>query len=461
MKNLILALALLAGAAFSVVASGVDKLFDNAANGVDYVMGLFDNADIVILGERDHRDTTQYDFINRLISDARFIDKVGYVYTEVGTVNTAERCARTVMVDYQSIEEFRDSTLSHIRNEDFYPMWEKYNRFQLLENIHRLNSGLPELQRVSLMGTDIAFDWSKMHDPDEYREFLDEKVNSGKRDSIMAHNFSLLFDNQPSRNSHHKALLITNTPHALLDSVNSREGYWLKKRYGEQVKVVLLNWTEWWNNDAEFYRPWLSGIPDSAYVASGQRDCGFDLVGSPLESAQYCAGKISDFADGMVYYLTPGQFVLTMGIPGAVDDSFANELMRRTLISARSAGREIVDTPESLKKYYGNKRSGNPYADYLEAPQAGLDMEFLDAVNTIIAALASGDLALLNMAGIDGDYQQLREAKLLHLGEPEPYAGGLGMRVALNLQLKDGTAISRKLFLKKNEEGNFLFDGGL
>ena len=52
----------------------VDFIDDCNTSPVDYVMGLFDRYDIVILGERDHRDTTQYDLIEQIMSDPRFID---------------------------------------------------------------------------------------------------------------------------------------------------------------------------------------------------------------------------------------------------------------------------------------------------------------------------------------------------------------------------------------------------
>lgn len=50
-------------------------------------MGLFDRYDVVILGERDHRDTTQYDLIEQIMSDPRFIDQVGLIMTEIGVYN--------------------------------------------------------------------------------------------------------------------------------------------------------------------------------------------------------------------------------------------------------------------------------------------------------------------------------------------------------------------------------------
>ncbi len=56
----------------------------------EYILNLFKTNDIVIIGERDHRDTTQYDLLLDVFSDKSFINEVGYVYTEVGCVNRTE-----------------------------------------------------------------------------------------------------------------------------------------------------------------------------------------------------------------------------------------------------------------------------------------------------------------------------------------------------------------------------------
>ena len=52
----------------------------------DYVLDLFEKNDLVIICERDHRENTQYEFLNELISDPKFIQNVGNVFTEVGSI---------------------------------------------------------------------------------------------------------------------------------------------------------------------------------------------------------------------------------------------------------------------------------------------------------------------------------------------------------------------------------------
>lgn len=67
------------------------KCVENGEDPVEYIFRLFETSDIVILGERNHREMTQYEFITKLIADPRFAERIGYVYTEVGVTNMTQR----------------------------------------------------------------------------------------------------------------------------------------------------------------------------------------------------------------------------------------------------------------------------------------------------------------------------------------------------------------------------------
>ncbi len=93
----------------------------------EYVFDAFKKHDVVILGERDHRDTTQYDFILDLLSDPRFAEKIGYVYTEVGVVNRTDDANQLIKGKYASHDEFYSAFVQFYRNMDYEILWEKYN----------------------------------------------------------------------------------------------------------------------------------------------------------------------------------------------------------------------------------------------------------------------------------------------------------------------------------------------
>lgn len=54
---------------------------------VEYVLGLFDEYDIVVLCERAHPERTQWELIYSIISDEPFINQVGHVFIEYGQRN--------------------------------------------------------------------------------------------------------------------------------------------------------------------------------------------------------------------------------------------------------------------------------------------------------------------------------------------------------------------------------------
>ena len=78
----------------------------NGVSPKDYIFKLFEKSDIVVLGERDHRDSIQYNFILDLLADSRFAERVGHVYTEVGGINLTEEVNRLLNATYTTESDF-------------------------------------------------------------------------------------------------------------------------------------------------------------------------------------------------------------------------------------------------------------------------------------------------------------------------------------------------------------------
>jgi hypothetical protein len=98
----------------------------------EYVLKLFETADIVILGERDHRDTTQYALILDILADERFIEYVGHIYTEVGVINMTERANALVRGVYSNQEEFNKAFVQYHIDDVWAPLFNinlKLNKF--------------------------------------------------------------------------------------------------------------------------------------------------------------------------------------------------------------------------------------------------------------------------------------------------------------------------------------------
>lgn len=60
----------------------IDFINTNPVSAKDYVLQLFDKYDIVVLGERNHDEMTQYDLFYDIVSDTLFIQRVGHIFTE-------------------------------------------------------------------------------------------------------------------------------------------------------------------------------------------------------------------------------------------------------------------------------------------------------------------------------------------------------------------------------------------
>ena len=323
---------------------------------VDYVFKLFEHSDIVVIGERDHRDTTQYELILDILRDARFAEEIGYVYTEVGCVNRTKDVNRLLQGKYKTAQAFSDALYSYLRNEDFNPLWDKYNRVQFLRGLYEINRS--NRHKITLGLTDCNFSWDKIKTGQEYRDF-DDSPACAYRDSTMSLHFAEMYPKQKPKNGKRKALIITNHPHALNATFASkdyhRQGKWLKELYGEDnVKIVMLNWTEY--TQKEQMPLVASGLWDAAFEVMECQPFGMDIKETPFGrepyfNARYGDLKWEDIADGIIYYKPIYELVLTIGIPGIVSIDFEEELMRRIRIYFEAMD-SPVPTLEEAKPMY-------------------------------------------------------------------------------------------------------------
>lgn len=336
----------------------VNCVKSNSCNPVDYIFNLFEKSDIVVIGERDHRDTTQYELILDLLRDPRFAKDIGYVYTEVGCVNMTKDVNKLLCGRYKSDKVFNDALYTYFRNEDFNPLWDKYNRIQFLRGLYEINRD--SKHKITLGLTDCKFSWKEIKTAEEYRKFENSPA-CAYRDSTMYIHFSKMYAKQKPKNGRRKALVITNHPHALNASfegrVYHRQGKWLKERYGnENVKIVMLNWTEYTHSNDQQAQLVANGLWDAAFEVVDCQPFGMDIKGTiygrnPYFDDRYGKMKWEDVADGLIYYKPFYETVLTIGIPGIVIADFEEEFMRRIRICFEAMDR-AVPTLEVIKPAY-------------------------------------------------------------------------------------------------------------
>ena len=319
----------------------------NGISPKDYIFKLFEKSDIVVLGERDHRDSVQYNFILDLLADPRFAERVGHVYTEVGGINMTEDVNRLLQGSYSSENEFMDSLYAYYRKgECFYPLWEKYNRIKFLKGLHDINKKTS--RKIHLGLTDINFSWNSIRTVDDYKAFW-ISLNKTNRDSILSTNFASMYEHQPYVEGARKALVITSQPHAIRYSGYFKpwkrdygtQGWWMKKTFGEdRVKIVVLNWFDYVLFNGHNYPMTGSGAWDAAFERMNCRPFGIDLQDNPYGETNYNgdAGggptfikgrKWQDVADGLIYDAPLYDHVAAIGIKGIISKEYEPEIKRR------------------------------------------------------------------------------------------------------------------------------------
>lgn len=343
----------------------------NGVSPKDYVFKLFDKSDIVVLGERDHRDSIQYNFILDLLADPRFAERVGHVYTEVGGINMTEDVNRLLQGSYSSENEFMDSLYTYYRKgECFYPLWEKYNRIKFLKGLYKINK--ESSRKIHLGLTDISFSWDSIHTVDDYKAFW-TSLNKTNRDSILSANFASMYKCQLPVKGTRKALVITSQPHAISYSGYFKpwkrdygtQGWWMKKTFGEdRVKIVVLNWFDYVLFDGQNYPMTGNGTWDAAFERIECRPFGIDLKDNPYGETNYIgdAGggptfikncKWQDVADGLIYDAPLYDHVAAIGINGIISKEFEQEIRRRAELWWRAVHPEdtIVPFNEFIEEY--------------------------------------------------------------------------------------------------------------
>lgn len=184
----------------SAIQPYIDFLRTTKVPAKDYVLGLFENHDLVILCERDHRDITQYKLILDIIQDPRFISTVGIVFTEIGVSTLRPGISEFLHAEGLPYDSVQQKVLEFHRNSSFYPLWEKQSFSHLLRSLYELNQSLAKDDKVDLYPSDMPFDWNMM-DEARLKKFQD---SIPLRDSIIASQIIQNFDHIRSSDAKRK-----------------------------------------------------------------------------------------------------------------------------------------------------------------------------------------------------------------------------------------------------------------
>jgi hypothetical protein len=313
----------------------------------DYVLDLFEKNDLVIICERDHRENTQYEFIKELISDPRFVQNVGNIFTEVGMRNLNPEINNFIhSVDIP--DSIRKAKIIEFQRKcSFYPLWEMYNFNYFIETLYDDNQKLKQSEKINLYPTDVELKLDSLN-VDYLKSFWYNVADN--RDSLMADYIIKKFEKiKESKVERKKALIIMNFRHSFNNKFKQPDGSnfdnvgsFLFNKYPGKIANVLINPLGIIEAHSDIDISWIAlqdGKWDAAFKVCKKDNIGFDYIGSPFGKDHFDYWsfyphnyKYQDIFTGFVYYKSPTEFTIITGVNGLVDSSFLETYKERVAL---------------------------------------------------------------------------------------------------------------------------------
>lgn len=268
----------------------------------DYLLGLFEQNDIVVLEETFHDAIPQWDFIYEVVSDPRFIQAAGTVFIEYGDIKYQADIDSFLVAQFDS-----DSAREKALMESGIFRLEGYNLSNFFRRVNQLNTSLPDSQKISIRYT------NDMHQGKYFSTInFDTLSPHHNEDSVMANIVIEWY-----RNFGRKCLVVTNTRHATILHHSVEPGdqlkyYKLLPNEANLIHQALPDQTVnvFYYGDINFLginRP-AHGLWRTAFRLSGKRPIGFDLQGTDFGKTyysmiplQYSKIQLQEMFDGIIF----------------------------------------------------------------------------------------------------------------------------------------------------------------
>lgn len=300
-----------------------DYLRQNRKDINDYVMELFKTYDHVILCERHHQEMTQYDMIYNLVTDERFVNNVGTLFTEIGNADSREAYQAFVETSFpnDTIVE-KELAAFMMENQTVHLLWFNTNWFNFLKKMYYFNHGKDN--PVNILFAD--------------KNWLDRSLLHA-RDSVMAANIISTIKSDSLK----KTLTIMNYRHAYLTPGNC--GYYLEQAYPGRVANIMIN-AETLSAMALLlgkekmtfihHRKW-----DVAFEQMPEKEFAFDFEGSPFGKDRFDYFMLpwsplnmkhyQDMFTGFIYYQPLSEQYISKGFNYMFDDENMEKIEDRAL----------------------------------------------------------------------------------------------------------------------------------
>lgn len=300
---------------------------------ISYLLDKYKTYDVIVFGERDHRDITQYYFLEKLIHTKEFYTQVSVIYTETGSSNYNDTLNKVLQNSSLSSDEVDKLLLGIYRDISYQAFWDKYNFYYLWKMVFRFNQLHPDYP-ISVKMTSHPFNWNEITDTAICRIKTNEVEDN--YDKSMAEYFLNSFQEQQD-NNRNKVFVIMNYPHSLRKWTSQKNityermfGTYIHKKLSDRVFYVIVN-----PYRINSFQPVADGKWDAAFKYCANKKIGFDFQNSPFGKDTFdvwSANGILSFEelyDGMICINPTSECENVIGIPGFIDRKFAKEYLRR------------------------------------------------------------------------------------------------------------------------------------
>jgi hypothetical protein len=354
----------------------------------EYILSLFKKYDIVVLCERNHPESTQYDLIYEIVSSAYFINNVGNIFTEVGSVSNRQNTLDFIKTRFEndSIRLLKQAEI--YRNGFFPPIWNNTNFYHFIGNLNILNNKLSPDRQINLFTSGSKNPITEQRaDITGMKKYISE--NYFKRDSLMAHYIIETYDSLLLKSNRRKALVIMNYRHAFAKSLSNdgtiNTGEYLQQHYGKKFANVYINnlastlsIPAYEKSKPHIFQcgeeiPIQSGKWDAAFRLAKKEDTGFNFVGSPFGKDSFdiwpypTNNNYEKLFTGFVYYLPLEKHKLSFGVKNFFTGADLDQIVKEWNLFNKALGQkdEKKCTPElkaAIIQEFTNEHS-NGYAN--------------------------------------------------------------------------------------------------
>jgi hypothetical protein len=298
--------------------SFINYLKENERDPKEFVLDKLNKYKMVMYGEI-HRRKASWDFLEEVVKDKRFIDKIGVIFMELGSDKQKDIdnfLANNTVNNELLLSVFRDYMLVG---------WDDKGKFDFIKCIWQINKNLPSNKRVRILAVDTP------RPIDSYKSKEAMRANGAKfdRNEYMA---DTILNYLATSNDKRNALFIVGTGH--VQKATNSAGSILAKRFPSATYAIFQHSPQV-DNTRPIDKRLRHGIFDYAFYKSEDKPTAFELKNSPFGKEPFDGlyydgnGTYQDNYDGYLFLGSldnepNGEILLDL-----YSDNFVNELDRR------------------------------------------------------------------------------------------------------------------------------------